>query len=531
MRTVRLASLFAACAALLPAQNPCEGNGFGSAYITTTPAIAGGSLVMNIGSPATPNGIGLLAFGVGAGPQFAFCHDIIAFIGLLAVLDGSGNAQFTFPIAPASFGATLYARSVTLENNNFSLSKVVRVEVEFANSTRSVASLANARSLHTCTAFGTGPQDNRTGAIVIGGATGSMIHPISMATTEVFDTLSRTWSPGPTMFVSRASHAAVRLLDGRILIAGGMVNAGGSVGGPATAFCEIYSPATNTLALTGSMLQPRMGHAMTVLPDGRVLASGGFADWTNITTGPQFEVCLDTAQDTTELWDPVSGAWSAGPTMASKRAGHSQTLLPNNRVLIASGIDGGVQLLASGLQLIWVPTFTQSCELFSPGNNTLISVAAIPLARAFHGATLRPNLSVLMTGGAAAIGFYGEAVGTNSCLLFDVANTSWITAASLPTGVAFHTQSPLSTGAALVTGGYTGNFATLAATDEVVSHNGAAPTVLAALGENPAFPGALHHFAGAHTATLLHDGTTLITGGYGGLPATTFANAMLFIAP
>src|SRR5262245_64247572 len=168
MSELRFASLFAASAALLPAQNPCEGNGFGGAYITTTPAIAGGNLVMSIGSPTAPGGIGLLAFGIGAGPQFAFCHDISAFIGLLAVLDGSGNAPFSFPIPTTVFPATLYARAVTLENNNFSLSKVVRVEVEFANSTRPVPPLANARSLHTCTSFSSDPRDNRTGAIVIG---------------------------------------------------------------------------------------------------------------------------------------------------------------------------------------------------------------------------------------------------------------------------------------------------------------------------------------------------------------------------
>ncbi len=204
-----------------------------------------------------------------------------------------------------------------------------------------------------------------------------------------------------------------------------------------------------------------MGHALTVLPDGRVLASGGFTNWTDSNSGPGFVVNLNTAQDTTELFDPVSGTWSAGPTMASKRSGHTQTMLGDGRVVIVAGVNGGVQQLTVNTY-IWIPSFTNSVQSFDPTTNTLSLLPLIPYPRGFHGATLLGNGTLLVTGGASSIGAWNSAAANNNSALFDPATGLWNGNMNvLPTGVAFHTQTVTPSGNALVVGGYVGDFASL----------------------------------------------------------------------
>jgi hypothetical protein len=523
LRHLYLASAMVTMIPVAPAQNICEGNGLGNAYLTTTPAIIGGQLRITLGSPTAPNGLGVLSISGGYGPIVhphpligPVCLDITsgAYAVLLAFLDAAGDSQIVLnlPGDPATFGySPLFANGLTLENNIFSISKTVRVQWEFSNSYRELPAMDEIRAMHSATAFEAGPRDNRTGVLVAGGGQGNLISPVPSALTQVFDSLTRSWRTGPTMALPRAAHRAVRLLDGRILITGGMVPAAApSLGGPATANCEIYDPATNALSPTGAMLAGRMGHALSLLADGRVLASGGFADWTD--AGPNFVARLGTVQNTTEIWNPATGTWSAGPTMASVRAGHSQTALPDGRLLVAGGVNGGTNLPNPLGGLLQVPTFTADCELFDPATNTFAPTAPLVLPRGFHGASLLTGGRVLVTGGAANIGAYGEAAATNSCAVWQAG--IWAATAILPTGVAFHTQvvHPR-TGAALIHGGFVGNFQNLQGTTTAVLHDGATVTTLATIGSNPGVAQTAQE-TGTHAACVMHDGTVLLTGGY-----------------
>ncbi|HEV8596816.1 MAG TPA: kelch repeat-containing protein, partial [Candidatus Dormibacteraeota bacterium] len=74
--------------------------------------------------------------------------------------------------------------------------------------------------------------------------------------------------PGRNTEPPRWLHAAARLADGRVLVAGG---------GAYTPTAELYDPATNRWTPTGSMSVDRYDFTATVLRDGRVLVVGGYS--------------------------------------------------------------------------------------------------------------------------------------------------------------------------------------------------------------------------------------------------------------
>ena len=512
IRATSSLALLAGLAATALAQNPCEGSGT-PAYLTTTPAIAGGQLVMNLGSPLSPNGIGLLLFGNDAGPAvLPFCLDTSTFFtSLIAVFDAAGNAEFDLGVAAGAYPTTLFAKGLVFEDPTWNLTKTVRVSAELADSHTEAGSMAEVRSLHTATAIEADPRDNRTGVLVIGGATGSLLAPTSLATTERFDALTRTWSPGPTMSTARSRHAVVKTLTGDILVTGGMTNAPPATGGPATGQCELYVVASDAFVPFATMNEGRMGHAITQLPDGRIFVSGGLADWTN--AGPQFVAMLNTARATTEIYDPGTGLWSAGPTMASQRVGHTHTVLDDGRILITAGVSGGQVVPVPPFSSTQVPTHTPSCEIFDPATNTLSPAASIGVGRGFHTASRLPSGEVLVIGGTASLGSSGEAIATNACLLYDPVGDVWNPTGSLPTAVAFHSQVEIGSGDVLIVGGFLGNFANLTGSDQVARHDGVTATALAPLATHPVLTQTTLA-VGTTAAARMHDSTVLIAGGF-----------------
>jgi len=59
-----------------------------------------------------------------------------------------------------------------------------------------------------------------------------------------------------------------------------------------------------------------------LLPSGQVLVAGGY--------GKQ-------ALASAELYDPATGTWTTTGSLAFPRDAHTETLLPNGRVLVAAG--------------------------------------------------------------------------------------------------------------------------------------------------------------------------------------------------
>ncbi len=130
----------------------------------------------------------------------------------------------------------------------------------------------------------------------------------------------------------REYGSAAMYRPGKVLIVGGSDPASG----PPTSTAEVIDlgQAVPTWQYTGSMAQPRRQLNATLLPDGRVLATGG-------TSSPGFS---DPAGGVhaAEVWDPDSGNWSAWASNRVTRVYHSATLLlPDARILHAGSGDGG----------------------------------------------------------------------------------------------------------------------------------------------------------------------------------------------
>ena len=140
-----------------------------------------------------------------------------------------------------------------------------------------------------------------------------------------------TWLPAGAMAVERGAFRAVQLLDGRVLVVGNDNDC--APGGPwaDSATTEIYDPADDSWTVTAPLDQPRGDFAAVRLLDGRVLVAGGQSG------GPTGEATGPLA--TTRIWDPIGQAWGEGGSLGSARGDPAATLLADGRVLIAGGVQ------------------------------------------------------------------------------------------------------------------------------------------------------------------------------------------------
>jgi N-acetylneuraminic acid mutarotase len=309
-----------------------------------------------------------------------------------------------------------------------------------------------------------------SGKVLITGGWADQYGHSAFASTEVYDPASGTWSAGASMASARGDHTTTLLPDDKVLISGGYI------ANSALTAAEVYDPASGTWRTTASMASARHAHRATLLPNGKVLVSGGWERG---------------ALASAEVYDPASGTWSAGASMASARHNHTATLLPNGKVLVSGGSTSG-----NGSSSI------ASAEVYDPASGSWRATASMASARWGHRATLLPNGKVLVSGG------YSGSSRLASAEVYDPASGTWSTTASMASARHMHEATLLPNGKVLVSG--TGDAPTSSA--EVYDPASGTWSVAASMTT------ARHsHMA----ATSLPSGQVLVTGGWNGASLTS----------
>lgn len=164
----------------------------------------------------------------------------------------------------------------------------------------------------------------------------------------------------------RRNHTATVLPNGRVLVIGG---AGPGIQSVRQPTAEVFDPATNTWEMVAEVSDTLIGHAVTLLDDGRVLITGGTIplDHWEADTGSGAPVA------SAWLLDPDTGQFDEIPSMAQPRARHTATRLPSGRVLVAGGSSE--------------PSFkghTATAEIFDPQSGAWRSITPMTKTRVLH---------------------------------------------------------------------------------------------------------------------------------------------------
>ena len=220
-----------------------------------------------------------------------------------------------------------------------------------------------------------------------------------------------------------------------------------------------------------SMATQRAAHTATLLPDGKVLVAGGFTGGGSLASA--------------EVFDPATSTFASAGNMTASRAGHTATLLPNGKVLIAGGYNG---------------SYLASAELYDPAAHTFMPTGIMVTARSGHVAALLNNGKVLLAGGiGTGWTFLADAE------LYDPATNTFIATGGMTTARESHTATLLKDGQVLITGGHKDRRPAITIYSSAEIYNPASGTFSST--------GNLTVRRHKHDATLLADGRVLIVGG------------------
>ncbi len=346
-------------------------------------------------------------------------------------------------------------------------------------------SLHHARSSHTATLL----EDGRV--LVVGGERVVSRNPL--ATAELFDPTTETWSDAAEMPTRRSNHQAVRLPSGEVLVVGGGRAAPVGVGSGIDVLDSalLYDSTNDRWTEVGAMADGRSHFGAALLPSGRVLVFGGTSGehthGSECTGAPNCGPIGDSLASA-EVYDPATQTFSATGSLAHARTAFAHVVLANGDVAVLSGVNDYREGQAT-------------TEVYNEARGTwVLGPALASEARLFHDAARLPSGQVLMGGGKLA-----DVRILSSTELLDFSAESAAIAAPLAVPHTVPRFTTLSSGRVLSTGGFHCPSPCAPINNaQIYDEATGVWSSLEGLGVRRA----------AHTATRLQDGRVLIAGGY-----------------
>jgi len=363
-------------------------------------------------------------------------------------------------------------------------------------------------SMHTPRALFTLTQFHNGKVLATGGVNGSSY----LSSAELYNPSTGTWKLTGSMSIARFNHTATLLPNGKVLVAGGSCSASSC---SALATAELYNPSTGTWSLTGGMNAARENHTATLLSNGEVLVAGG-------DDGNQpFVKVLSSA----ELYNPATGKWTLTGSMHTARFNHSATTLGNGKVLFAGGDNGAgdccaVNSPASHSRSSDIPNSPCFCphgiasaELYDPATGKWSRTGRLNTPRTLFTATSIPDgtFRVVVAGGIQCNIITSICKTYSSAEIYDPATGNWTLTGSLNKARYGHAAAQLSpgTGQVIVSGGF--GSSTLASAEVFSVSTG-----------TWSLTGSMNNARSFHRSLRLHNGQVLVAGGSGVSTAELF---------
>lgn len=261
--------------------------------------------------------------------------------------------------------------------------------------------------------------------LAIGGMYSSGATYYSIATVEIFDPVTETWSYTGSLNVARENPVVVVLNNGKVLVTGGMMRATGTT---YLASAEIYDPDTGTFTYVNSMPQARGSATGALMSNGNVFVAGGY----NSSNGQMKSAVI--YNPTLNTWTSISSQMNS----LHSEGGAVTLLLQDGRMLIAGG---------------WSPSLgVWTIDIYNPTTNSFVAAANLPqFSHGRGGITghVRSDGVVVFFGGSS-----GDGAMADTAVLYDPTSNTMATEGNVMRWSRYnHASTVLNDGRILIIGG------------------------------------------------------------------------------
>ncbi len=213
--------------------------------------------------------------------------------------------------------------------------------------------------------------------LAIGGENGTGAGTV-LASCEIYDPVTETWSAAQSLSVGRSQFATWKLPNGKVLVAGGF-----TAPTAATAVTEIYDPTLDiwTSSAPFNPLAPRGSISFTTMADGYPFATVGLNDYAGL---------VGYTETWKYIWDDITPYWVSladYPITMFPDVSNNAVLMDDGKILVIGGFAGALN------------DATAECYLYDPDLDTWTATGDLNQARWDGYFWKLPNGDIMVAGG------------------------------------------------------------------------------------------------------------------------------------